>query len=95
MGDNPQPTTSGKSGIWARIGIFTAAIAALAALSTQLVTIGDAFPKIFPWLAPFDADISIRDPRVEKISPVNKIVGGSVAEPALEIQIEYIEEKKG
>lgn len=88
-----------KENSWARVvsvgGWVSAFIVGAAALATALVTISAAFPKIFPFWAPFDASIVIRDIRVEKAIPTDAKFGGPSDEPAAELDIEYVEEKTG
>jgi hypothetical protein len=63
-------------------------IAILAVVSTQLVTIGENFPKIFPFWAPFNASISVRDILVQKAEAVEN-------KTAVKVEVQYVEEKMG
>ena len=84
--------------IWkkiARVGAWLSAfIVGVAGFATALVTIAAAFPKLIPFLAPYDASILIRDVRVEKVRPIEDRSAGSAVSLA-EVNIEYVEEKTG
>jgi hypothetical protein len=84
---------------WQNIGRVTAAITAFVvgagALATALVKLGAAYPVLLPFWAPFDAAISLRDIRVEKSSPSTSTFSGGLPEDAVNVNITYVEEKKG
>ncbi|HEX3502658.1 MAG TPA: hypothetical protein VHU22_04620 [Xanthobacteraceae bacterium] len=87
----------GRSRSWfaANSAFILSAIAVLALVSTQLVTIGENFPKIFPFWAPFNANISVRDIRVQKAEAVQNRTANATPETAVKLEVEYVEEKTG
>jgi hypothetical protein len=70
-------------------------IGSAAAIAVGMVQIAEAFPKVLPFWAPFDASITIRDIRVAKVISVDAKVDGSTTTPAAQVQIEFVEEKTG
>src|SRR5229473_4410618 len=93
------PNNRHRSALWRRIARgaawLSAFVVGVAGFATALVTIAAAFPKLIPFLAPFDASILIRDIRVEKARPIVDRSAGSAIDPAAEVNIEYVEEKTG
>src|SRR5215207_3191443 len=89
------PNNRHRSALWRKIARgaawLSAFVVGVAGFATALVTIAAAFPKLIPFLAPFDASILIRDIRVEKARPIEDRSAG----PAAEVNIEYVEEKTG
>lgn len=94
--NNAEGTTGGsKSWLGENTAFVLSTIAILAVLSTQLVTIGENFPKIFPFWAPFNANISVRDLRILKAEATQTRIAGATPETAVKVDVEYIEEKTG
>jgi hypothetical protein len=91
---NRRPAQSRTSSTVSKIGIV-GGIGVLALLLGQIVNIKENVQKLFPWFAPFDASISIRDVRVTKASPTQKVFDGPSPEPAMEVQIEWVQDKTG
>ena len=98
-GDGDGSERRRRKRLWPKIiktlGWLSAFVVGVAGFATALVTISAAFPKLFPFWAPFDASILIRDVRVEKAAPTEANFGGPTKEPAAEVIIEYVEEKTG
>jgi hypothetical protein len=92
--NNEQNGAGGRPKSWlaANSAFVLSTIAILALASTQLVTIGENFPKIFPFWAPFNANISVRDIRVQKAEAVQNRTGDAAPETAVKVEVEYVEE---
>jgi hypothetical protein len=84
-----------RSWLAANSAFVLSTFAILAVVSTQLVTIGENFPKIFPFWAPFNANISVRDIRVQKAEAVENRTADAAPETAVKVEVEYVEEKTG
>jgi hypothetical protein len=95
--NNEQNGAGGRPKSWlaANSAFVLSTIAILALASTQLVTIGENFPKIFPFWAPFNPNISVRDIRVQKAEAVQNRTGDAAPETAVKVEVEYVEEKTG
>jgi hypothetical protein len=97
--DRGDSQTEPRKGRWSKLSIVvgssTAFVAGAAGLATGLVAIADTFPKFIPFLAPFDASILVRDIRVPKATLTESTFNSSTAVPAVDLDIEYVEEKTG
>jgi hypothetical protein len=85
-----------KRVMWMRVrrwaGLVSAFIIGVSAVAGALVALGNSFPRLFPFLAPFDASITLRD--VHSVH-ATKVEPTGPAGPAVDITIEYILDKSG
>jgi hypothetical protein len=89
---------SKKDGLGAvvpRWGIIVAAIAGLSALVGYLTAIKSGIEVLFPALGPFDASVTIEKAEAYNPELTEKVFSGTTAQPAVKIQVQYLESKKG
>ena len=86
----PKPTLWSAAKVWA--GGISAFIIGVSAVAAALVALGANFPRLLPFLAPFDASISLRDPHDIHVKLADVKLAG---QPAVEISLQYVLDKNG